>query len=477
MKSISFYSSIIFAYLFPLFTITNEINQNPYEITETGNFIAPSNDNPCNALPLSAGSKSSTTVGATTTNTPPANTMCGSKPVQDVWFKARLSSTGAISIRSELPRSSNTKGMNLSVYAGTSCSNLSFTQVCSDGNEVTFSGQPNQEIYIRAWTPSSTSGSAFIIHLKDIPAPAIADTLLAGGPRVFSPAVPISFNNEPCDARELEPEPTCNNFSSSTIDATQTRVPPAISICGSIPSNDVWFKTRIPFSGIVTITAVPTTSAMTVATMAVYTGDCTSLAFSGICTKELNLVVSGAPNTTFFIRIWGNTRSGGPFNICAKNSGTPGVRPLPLPTGIPQPKNDEPCNAIQISVLRDCGPVQRTTIEATTTTNPVATDICGSEPNRDVWFKAIVPTTGVMTIRTVTTTSLMIGATMAIYTGTCSGLSFTGFCTSDQELVVNGIPGTMVFIRVWGNSETGGPFTICAKNRATSGATECNLSH
>lgn len=118
-----------------------------------------------------------------------------------------------------------------------------------------------------------------------------------------------------------------------------------------------------------------------------------------------------------------------------------------------------------------CSPVSGTTVGATTTTNPAANTLCGSTPNKDVWFKVTIPSTGILTIRT--TAGTLIDAVMAIYVGSCTALTYANICEDDNTngngstmpvVSFSGPVGTIVHIRIWGYNGATGTFTICALN-------------
>jgi len=133
--------------------------------------------------------------------------------------------------------------------------------------------------------------------------------------------------------------------------------------------------------------------------------------------------------------------------------------------------NDNPCNATNLNVGSSCSYTNSTTIGATTTTNPAANSLCYSVPSKDVWFKATVPASGIMTIRTIAGT--LTDAVMALYVGSCSSLTYTNICEDDNNngngsampvISVSGPAGTVVYIRVWGYNGTSGTFQICTFN-------------
>lgn len=141
------------------------------------------------------------------------------------------------------------------------------------------------------------------------------------------------------------------------------------------------------------------------------------------------------------------------------------------------PNNDEPCGAIE---LRDTMPIVGSLIGATLTLNPAPNIVVtsGSCPTntRDVWFTAVMPSSGVLTIRT--TTNTLRDAVMAIYRGNnCDTILQPALACEDDNRNGNGsfmpvitvtqAPGTRIYIRVWAFGSQVGLFNIAALPFAT----------
>jgi hypothetical protein len=133
----------------------------------------------------------------------------------------------------------------------------------------------------------------------------------------------------------------------------------------------------------------------------------------------------------------------------------------------PPPANDDPCNAISLTVNSTCNFTTYTNEFATGTTGVPAPG-CASYTGSDVWFTAIVPANGHLIVDM--NSGVMTDSGMAFYSGTCSGLTLIE-CDDDgstnplmSSIDLTGLtPGQTIYIRVWeyGNNNNG-TFDICA---------------
>lgn len=140
-----------------------------------------------------------------------------------------------------------------------------------------------------------------------------------------------------------------------------------------------------------------------------------------------------------------------------------------------QPSNDDPCNAIPLTVGSTCVFTAATNVSATNTAGVPAPG-CASYNGQDVWFSAVVPASGVLNIDS--NTGSMTDGGMAAYSGTCSSLSLIA-CDDDESanglmpyLSLTGLTaGSTIFIRFWDFGGGTGTFSIC-----TSTTPECGSS-
>jgi hypothetical protein len=135
-------------------------------------------------------------------------------------------------------------------------------------------------------------------------------------------------------------------------------------------------------------------------------------------------------------------------------------------TPLPPPPNNLPCNAIVLTAQPTC--TYATYSNANATAAPGVTPPgCAGYLGGDVWFRTIIPPSGVIAIDTEIGT--VIDGGMAVYTGSCGSLTLLA-CDDDASL--NGamprieinslVPGTPIWIRFWevGNNNNG-DFGIC----------------
>jgi len=409
---------------------------------------APPNDNPCQGTVLTPAATctyvQSTNLNATN-STGMAAPNCANYQGGDVWFRATVPAGGALTFDMQAGTMTDA---GMAVYRGNSCVALVFI-TCDDNSspnpnmpQATVTGLvPGSTVYVRVWSRGNTNNGTFGI-CATIP----------------QPAPP---NDEPCTAAELTPGATCNYQTFTNASATTTNSVPA-PICAGFLGGDVWFKVVVP----------PATTAlifdtqegeMTDGGMVVYTGpSCDNLTFvacddnSSANGNMPSLTVGGlTPGDTVWVRMFENgNNNNGTFGIC-----------VTLPP--PPPTNDEPCSAVELVPGATCTYQNFTNTDATGTFGAPAPG-CANYLGGDVWFKAVVPAGGAITIDT--DDGVMTDGGMAIYSGTCNSLTLLN-CDDNSSgngnmprLTVGGLtPGDTVWIRIWeaGNNNNGS-FGICA---------------
>ncbi|MEO7172736.1 fibronectin type III domain-containing protein [Flavobacterium sp.] len=129
--------------------------------------------------------------------------------------------------------------------------------------------------------------------------------------------------------------------------------------------------------------------------------------------------------------------------------------------------NDEPCSAISLNVNTSCS-YSTYTNSGAAASGGITAPGCASYSGGDVWFSAVVPPTGVLTVDM--QTGVMTDSGMAFYSGTCGSLTLLE-CDDDDSTngtmsnisMVGLTVGQTIFIRVWeyGN-DNNGTFGICA---------------
>lgn len=276
------------------------------------------------------------------------------------------------------------------------------------------------------------------------------------------PPSPQANIDEACNAFTVSVNPTCTSpyqvFDNST--ATASAGVPAPG-CATYQDGDVWLSVVVPSGGALTFATEAGT--MTDGGMALYSGACNNLTLiscddnSGPGNMPQLTSTSLTPGTLVWIRIWSKgTTPKGTFGLCV-------TEPPPPPP--PGSNFDEPCGATPLPVGTSC---TYSTFDNSTATNTQGAPApgCSNYLGSDVWFTAIVPSTGGLNIST--QAGVITDAGMAIYTGNCGNLTLID-CDDDSGpglmpiLSANGLtPGDTVWIRVWeyGN-DNNGTFDIC----------------
>ena len=135
------------------------------------------------------------------------------------------------------------------------------------------------------------------------------------------------------------------------------------------------------------------------------------------------------------------------------------------------PSNDNVCSPTTISAGSSCSYVSGNTNGATASSSGTT---CGTTAPLDVWFKCSIPSSGLVTFRT--SAGTLTDGVMAVYWGSsCSSLNYIT-CEDDNDngngstmpvIGITGQAGTLLWIRVWGFSNSTGTFGICAVNYNT----------
>jgi gliding motility-associated-like protein len=132
--------------------------------------------------------------------------------------------------------------------------------------------------------------------------------------------------------------------------------------------------------------------------------------------------------------------------------------------GAPVPINDEPCNAITLTVQSSCNYLTFSNSLATPSLG-IASPSCSSNVQSDIWFQLTVPPSGPLQIQTQAGT--LVDAAMAVYEGDCNQLTEID-CSDDANgtlmpyLSLNSLTsGNTLWIRVWGFEGATGSFGIC----------------
>ena len=291
---------------------------------------------------------------------------------------------------------------------------------------------------------------------------------------VFTLSSNIYFaQDDPCGAIPLTVNSSCSfttyNYASSLTNSAGIPAPG----CAGYSGDDMWFSAVVPSSGRLIVDTDRTCSNSTCPAdmgMAFYSASSCSDPFTliecddddGIGSMPKIDLQGLTPGSTVYIRVWeyGADRYGD-FEICATTIIPP-----------PPPSNDDPCGATALTVNTSCSYSTSTLSAGATGSTGIPAPGCASYSGGDLWFSAVVPSTGTLIVDLNTVTGGPSDMGMAFYSASsCSG-PFT-FIECDDDDSPNGsmpkidrqglTPGTTVYIRVWefGNDVVG-DFNICA---------------
>jgi hypothetical protein len=255
-----------------------------------------------------------------------------------------------------------------------------------------------------------------------------------------------------CSSATLIPvTSSCNFVSYTTVGATSS--PQATPGCSGYLGNDVWLKAVVPLSGHLQIRFQQVTSNMSWNVNKVDT--CT--VFTSLYCKTgngfYNIHDSSLGGKEIYIRVWRlNSLSAGTFSICCWEPNIPDY--------------DFCSGALPLTVGTVPNPITYPTFGATTeSTSVVANPTCGFFQGNDLWFTAVVPSSGKIRIEWNSVSTMNVAA--AFYSGTCGSLTQLNCVYSGADAInYNNVSlaGTTLYIRIWdaNNAFTGGSFTLTA---------------
>jgi gliding motility-associated-like protein len=407
----------------------------------------PVNDDPCAPIALTVGStcnyQTFTNAAATASPGVPAPG-CASYSGGDVWFTVVVPAGGSLIFDTQT--GFMTDG-GMAIYSG-NCNNLVLIE-CDDDDSpngampmITRSGlTPGSTIWIRMWEYGNNGNGTFGICVTTPPPPPANDNCTS--------AVSLTVN----------PTAVCTVTATGTTVGGTTSTAPAPTCSATGVNDDVWYS-FVATGPIHSVSLTNVTGTSTDMAMALYGGNCAAPVYLN-CADPNTMVVNGlTAGQTYFVRVWTATATAGlsaNFTICVS------VPP-------PPPANDEPCNAITLTVAENgtCNYQAFTNGSATATTGAPAPG-CASYSGGDVWFKVVVPCSGSIILDS--QTGVVTDGGMAIYSGTCTGLTLI---QCDDDGSANGlmprisrtglVPGSTLWIRFWefGN-DNNGTFSICAQ--------------
>ena len=288
--------------------------------TATISYAQPANDDPCNAIDLTATAVCSystfTNANATATAgvTAPG---CANYQGGDVWFKVVVPASG--SLRFDTQAGVITDG-GMAIYSGANCNTLNLIE-CDDDDSpnglmsyINATGlMPGSTVWIRIWEYGNDNNGTFGICVS------------------FPPPPPT--NDDPCTAIDITAGTTCNYVTYSNEGAGASAGVPAPG-CANYQGGDVWFKVTVPCGG--SLRFDTQTGFITDGGMAIYSGtSCSNLTLIECDDDESpnglmpQITATGlTPGSTVWVRVWeyGNDNQG-TFGLCIT------VPPPPGPAG------------------------------------------------------------------------------------------------------------------------------------------------
>ncbi|MBK7114099.1 MAG: hypothetical protein IPH60_16875 [Flavobacteriales bacterium] len=143
--------------------------------------------------------------------------------------------------------------------------------------------------------------------------------------------------------------------------------------------------------------------------------------------------------------------------------------------------NDEPCGAVLLTVGSSCSLTASSNAAATLSSaaqDPGCGNLSGS--SRDVWFRFVVPASGIVIIQS--TAGTLTDGAMALYAGSsCSASGLQLLDCSDDEgpgympflRYADLVPGDTYYLRYWGYGSGNGTFNLCVWSRPCPWAKHC----
>ena len=234
---------------------------------------------------------------------------CGGVANDDVWFKF----TATNASHTIYVNSSTDYDPVVQLYANCSTTPTPFPNASSSCDDTRF---PKNGTGSNSFT-GLTVGTTYYYRVYD--AGSTTPSIMTFTTNVTLPPSP-PVNDEPCKAIYISASSTCT-FNTYTNEAATATVGPPAPGCASYSGGDVWFKTKVPFSGELTIDTKDFT--ITDGGMAIYSGRCNSLNLitcddnSGNGSMPKINSKSLSPGDTIWIRVWeyGNNNNG-TFGIC-----------------------------------------------------------------------------------------------------------------------------------------------------------------
>lgn len=421
-------------------------------------FAQPGNDDPCDAevldVDIACALEPFELTDATSSAGVPAPG-CASYAGGDVWFEITVPAEGGITAQTSLLDITDT---GMAIYSGT-CNALNLVACDDDGAGLGMSlldvggFLPGETLWIRVW---AYNNAAAIGEFEICVMPFGGGGGGGGGCSDCTTATPIlsiPFNGSyttcgACD--DITAATACGSIYLGGEDYVFAYTP---AVSGPV---DIVLSGTDFYTGVFVNEGCPTTGGFCIGQATSWTGNPT---LAGV------LLTAGV---TYYITVdtW-------PTPDCTDFT-------IDIIESVP-PNNDDPCNAIALTVGSDCVVGYYTNAGSTSTTG-VPDPGCANYVGNDVWFTAVVPAGGEIFIDMVDLDIFDGG--MAVYEGTCNSLTLVQ-CDDNgssnglmPSMTVTGLtPGATVWIRVWDNGNTiNGDFGICVSEPVDCGNTSSNAT-
>ena len=285
----------------------NATNTYPMQF-KTAVTHAPTNDDCSGATALTIGASPITGDGTFASQSITAGS-CGGVANDDVWFKfTATNNTHTIYVNS-----STNYDPVVQLYSTCSATPTPFPSAAGSCDDARF---PINGTGSKTYT-GLTTGTTYYYRVYD--AGSGTPSTMTFTTNVTLPPTPPS-NDEPCKAIYIPASTTCN-YTTYTNEAATSSVGPPAPGCAGYSGGDVWFKTKVPFSGELTIDTKEL--AVIDAGMAIYKGSCNSLTLiscdddGGTNTMPMINKTGLNPGDTIWVRIWENgNNNNGTFGLC-----------------------------------------------------------------------------------------------------------------------------------------------------------------
>lgn len=137
--------------------------------------------------------------------------------------------------------------------------------------------------------------------------------------------------------------------------------------------------------------------------------------------------------------------------------------------------NDAPCGAISIPVTSGSCSWSTFSNFGATSSGVMPEPGCGNYTGNDLWFSAVVPANGILTVQAQDQAGVggVLLPGIALYTGSdCgnlehAGCNYSAISTTPAEITYLGTPGETVYIRYWNIHDYVGNFQICASTTSS----------